>query len=352
MDGPLLSWGGPFCVWAPCPECGRDTIPGMTDLRRLAALVVLGLLPVLGSAPAALGQGAGDVAARRLLDVERRLLAEDAGELREARAAEAAAAALVDELIAGLDEAVAAGAPPPAVAALEGSVAEAAAALSAAAVRVERALATLGERLRRMRVLAAGVGGAAEATVPDVLSGNWAVEVQPGAISGQFQIEQYGTLLSGSYRFDDGSRGSLEGTYAGGLVRLRRIDVVSGFDATFEGRVGEAAARLAGRWQATVLGRGGAGGGDWVAVRVPPGAELVPEDEVEAGPGDLPLAGPDAGTVAGPDPATPAGTEDSPPAGPLDEPVVEEEPIDVEPTGEPIDTEPTDEPPLAGESLP
>lgn len=318
---------------------GRDTISTMTrrrpPARHLLAVLALALAAGSALAPAALAQGTVEVALRRFLDLERRLLAEDLAALREARAAEAEAAALLDELIAGLDEAIAAGAAPATVAAFEGPVAEADAALSAAVDRVDRVLATLSERLRRLRLLSAGAGFAAEAAVADVLTGNWAVEVQPGAISGQFQIEQYGTLLSGSYRFDDGSRGSLEGTFAGGQVRLRRIDVVSGFDAVFEGAVGAAAERMEGRWQATVLGRGGAGGGAWTAVRVPPGAELVPEDEVEAGPGDLPVAGPGEAGVAGPDPTTPAGTEDSPPAGPLDEPVVEEEPIDVEPADEP-----------------
>jgi hypothetical protein len=200
---------------------------------------------------------------------------------------------------------------------------------------VDRALAALSERLRRVRLLAAGAGAAGEEAVADVLSGRWAVEVEPDDVSGAFVLDQVGTLVTGSYQLDDGSRGSLEGTYVGDLLRLRRIDVASGFDSVFEARVDPAAQRMEGRWQATILGRGGAGGGEWVAVRVPPGAALVPEDEVEPGPDDQP-AGPDGGAVAGPDPTAPVGTEDSPPAGPVDaEPVVEEEPLEPEPIEEP-----------------
>jgi hypothetical protein len=319
----------------------------------LALLAAACCIPAL--APPAAAQGAGEVAGRRLLDLERRLLAEDVAELREARAAEAAAGQLVDDLIAALDAAVAAGAPAPALAGAEASAAEAAAALSAATHRAEGALASLAERLRRLRVLAAGAGAGGEEAVADLLTGRWAVEVEPSDVSGAFVLDQAGTLVTGSYQLDDGSRGSLEGTFVGDLVRLRRIDVASGFDSVFEARVGAAAQRMEGRWQATILGRGGAGGGEWVAVRVPAGAELVPEEEVEAGPDDRP-AGPDPGTVAGPDPTTPVGTEDSPPAGPVDEePLVEEEPVEEEPIldeelpieEEPLEPEPADEPPLA-----
>jgi hypothetical protein len=310
-------------------------------LAVLAAAVVV--LPI---APSAVAQGAGEVAARRLLDLERRLLAEDLAELREARAAEADAALLVDELIAGLDAAIAAGAPAPSLAGVEGSVAEAGAALSAAAQRVDRALASLAERLRRVRVLAAGTAAGGDEAVAGLLTGRWAVEVEPADVSGAFVLDQYGTLVTGSYQFDDGSRGSLEGTFVGDLLRLRRIDVSSGFDSVFEARVGAAAQRMEGRWQATILGRGGAGGGEWMAVRVPPGAALVPEEDVEAGPDDLP-AGPDPSTVAGPDPTTPVGTEDSPPAGPVDEEPVVEEPVDEELSieEEPLEPDPIEEPP-------
>lgn len=314
----------------------------------LALLAAACCLPAL--APPAAAQGAGEVAGRRLLDLERRLLAEDLAALREARAAEAAAGQLVDDLIEALDAAVAAGAPAPALAGVETSAAEAAAALSAATHRAEGALASLAERLRRLRVLAAGVDAGSEGAVADLLTGLWAVEVEPSDVSGVFVLDQAGTLVTGSYQLDDGSRGSLEGTFVGDLVRLRRIDVASGFDSVFEARVGAAAQRMEGRWQATILGRGGAGGGDWVALRVPTGAALVPEEEVEAGP--------DPGTVAGPDPATPVGTEDSPPAGPIDEePLVEEEPVEEEPVEEepildeeplveeePLETEPVDDP--------
>lgn len=305
--------------------------------RRFAAFAVFAAAIVLCAAvaPAVLAQGAGEVAARRLLEVERRLLAEDVAALREARAVEAEAAALVDELISGLDQAVAAGAPAATLAGLEGPVATATAALASAADQVDRALVALGERLRRVRVLGAGVGAAGEPAVPDLLTGRWAVEVEPGDVAGAFLLDQTGTLVSGSYEFDDGSRGSLEGTFVGDLLRLRRIDVTSGFDSVWEARVGAGAQNVEGRWQATILGRGGPGGGEWTAVRVPEGAQVVPEEEVEAGPGGLPLAGPDEGTVAGPGPATPAGTEESPPAGPLEEPVVEEEPLEPEPVDEP-----------------
>lgn len=304
------------------------------DRRRSAAFLAAAVL-FAALAPPVLAQGAGEVTTRRLLEVERRLLGEDVAALREARAVEAEAAALVDDLIAGLDQAMAAGAPAAALAGLEASVATATAALASAADQVDRALVALGERLRRVRVLAAGVGAAGEPAVPDLLTGRWAVEAEPGDVAGAFVLDQAGTLVSGSYQLDDGSRGSLEGTFVGDLLRLRRIDVVSGFDSVWEARVGAGAQSIEGRWQATVLGRGGPGGGEWTAVRVPEGTAVVPEEEAEAGPGGLPLPGPDEGTVAGPDPETPAGTEDSPPAGPREEPLIEEEPLEPEPVEEP-----------------
>jgi zinc transport system substrate-binding protein len=87
-----------------------DTIAKMTPRPAhrllLALLAAACCLPAL--APPAAAQGPGEVAGRRLLDLERRLLAEDVAALREARAAEAEAGLLLDYLIAALDAAVAA----------------------------------------------------------------------------------------------------------------------------------------------------------------------------------------------------------------------------------------------------
>ncbi|HUO87207.1 MAG TPA: hypothetical protein VM617_07430 [Thermoanaerobaculia bacterium] len=266
------------------------------------------LLVAAGLAASAAAQGASDLATRRLLELERRLLAEDLVALDAARAGAAEAAALLDELSESL-AATAGGGSSTGLAGLEAALADAAQAQATASRRLDDALDGIGERLRRVRLLAAAVGVAGEGTVPDVLTGRWQVTISPGEVGGEFQLDQSGTLVAGSYRLDDGSRGSLEGTLASGLVRLRRIDLTSGFDSVFEARVEPAAGRLEGRWQATVLGRGGAGGGEWVAVRLPTTAVAIPEEEA----------------APGPDPDAPVGTEDSPPAGPVDEPPIEEE---------------------------
>jgi hypothetical protein len=219
------------------------------------------------------------------LDVERRLLAQDVRGHALARVAEIEATERLGEVSRRLDAELAA--QPlsgtdlgPLLEEVEGATASAAAALE----RVRELRRRIDERLRRialveadLRVLAA-VGP--EAASP--LAGSWELRVEPGARRGVLDLDVQGTLVTGRYRIGEDRSGSVQGTYAGGGLRLELHDRQRGFDAVLTGHYDPAGPTLTGQWQLTELASGGPGAGTFRATRSPPSAtagEETPDEE-------------------------------------------------------------------------
>jgi hypothetical protein len=206
------------------------------------------------------------------LQIERRLLILDLTFFRELRQREEGARARLGEVLGRVDRALTG--ETLSVAALDRlgddlSVARAAA--HAAAERVDRQLDRIGDRLRRIAVLREPGGRANR----DPVSGRWRVRVGPSDEGGGFELHLDGTVVSGSYRMDSGSQGSLRGTYTGGVLTLTRIDSRSGIDSEFLGTIDDFAGTITGLWQTRSLANNAPATGGWSAVR-DPGGESPP----------------------------------------------------------------------------
>lgn len=102
---------------------------------------------------------------------------------------------------------------------------------------------------------------------PDVVSGRWAVIMDPGEQRGVFKLVLEGAIVSGEYTFEGGYSGSLRGTLVNDRLRLERVDSKLGFSAIYYGRVGREGSAISGTWEATNFGGGAPGSGRWKAVR-------------------------------------------------------------------------------------
>ncbi|MBZ0114953.1 MAG: hypothetical protein K8J08_21005 [Thermoanaerobaculia bacterium] len=101
----------------------------------------------------------------------------------------------------------------------------------------------------------------------DPISGRWEVHILPSGQEGFFELELNGAVVTGEYALDGEFKGSLRGTYVGGLLKLDRIDTRRGFDVVFQGRLGSDSDRIDGDWRSTLLNAPGAAGGRWRALR-------------------------------------------------------------------------------------
>jgi hypothetical protein len=121
------------------------------------------------------------------------------------------------------------------------------------------------DRRRTIAMLESEVGGRAKPA--DVVTGRWAVVVDPGEQRGVFRMNLDGTLVSGEYTLDGGYTGSLRGTLVSDRLRLERVDSRLGFSAVYFGRVARDGGSISGTWEATTFGTGSPGSGRWRAVR-------------------------------------------------------------------------------------
>lgn len=204
------------------------------------------------------------------LSLEQRLMREDLSSYEQASAAEAEARRELDDTMSRL--ATLAGGSLTTTAAAnnlnraEQQVEEAAVAWRAASGRTAAVVARVEARLQRIRMLS-GLAASSAATVvrPD-LTGVWRVTMQPAGTVGVFDLDQSGTVLAGTYRMDDGKRGSLRGTLVANRVRLDRLDANQGFESIFHGEVDADGRVIRGQWAPAELSDGGPGGGAWRAV--------------------------------------------------------------------------------------
>jgi len=197
------------------------------------------------------------------LSVERRLLTLDLASYRQLRVREEAIQVKLSDAMARLDRALAGDTVTlAALDVLDDEVAADRAATRIAAERVDRQVERISERLRRIAVL----GDSARA-VGDPITGRWRVLVGPGNLGGTFDLHLDGTSVTGRYRMEDGSTGSLRGTYVGGVITVGRIDAQGGTDRTFTGAVDEPTGSVSGLWQARDLATNQAVTGGWSGAR-------------------------------------------------------------------------------------
>lgn len=149
--------------------------------------------------------------------------------------------------------------------------------LSRACVLVDAAALEQRLALERVTLLRRRVGDLEREAGPksrhdDPISGDWHVRIDPGAQEGDLHFSLDGTLLGGSYALEGAMTGSVRGTYVGDRIRFDRIDSRLGFSAVFYGRL-LSDGTIAGTWEATDLGGGGATSGTWSAVKRNEGEE-------------------------------------------------------------------------------
>ncbi len=268
---------------------------GLRTPRGLA-LVGLALALVVGAAGNARASDAERRAIALQLDIERGLL--DAA-LRRASAAvtaerDAAAAlerAATDMLTAlAPARAAAARAPTDAPARLPPEVAgqrlrEASGQLGVASDAARIELARHQDQALRVQALEAALVALMARGRSRPLDGEWDLVFSPGG-TGMWTLVQTGTMVAGEYALANGESGSVTGTFAGGRLRLDRVNAALGKDASLDGVVeGDA---VHGTWLAAEFGRGRPEAGTWQARRratpVPAGeASDVGGDGGEAG---------------------------------------------------------------------
>lgn len=194
---------------------------------------------------------------------------------RAVRAREVAARGRADELAGEIDRRLEAGDTP--AADLESASSD----LSDVAARAESAAAEarlvrndLLEALRRRDTITAELRRVrgAPADLPDPLTGTWELTLEGGSRSGGrsgsrrglLDLTLDGTSVRGTLGLDDGSFGSVTGSFTGGALRLERVSAEGGLDMVLEGRVA-ADGSLRGTWRPLILGRGEPPGGTWEA---------------------------------------------------------------------------------------
>jgi hypothetical protein len=102
------------------------------------------------------------------------------------------------------------------------------------------------------------------------LSGFWRIEILPQEDFGLLLLEVEGTLVTGTYRLSDGSKGSIQGTVADNRLDLERIDSRTGSDSTLRGEFDLETGELHGSWHRKDVAGGTPVTGDWTARKLPP----------------------------------------------------------------------------------
>jgi hypothetical protein len=127
--------------------------------------------------------------------------------------------------------------------------------------RMER-LAELGEEIEQER----------KKTLAEFshISGFWRIEILPQEDFGLLLLEVEGTLVTGTYRLSDGTRGSIRGTVADNRLDLERVDAQGGSDSILEGKFDPETGELYGSWHRKELAGGAPASGDWSARKLPP----------------------------------------------------------------------------------
>lgn len=236
-------------------------MPPMTRLPILVALVA-----VCVAAPVA-----GQTVVRHL-EIEEELTGRQIEALRAryeaARAREVAARARADALAGDLDRSLAGEETAASdLEEMERGLAEARGRATATTEEAASLRRRLLELLRRRELIQTELRRTrgAPPDLPDPVTGAWNLEIQPGDRRGLLDLTLDGTQVSGTLGLDDGSFGSVRGTFTDGTLDLDRVSAESGLDMKLEGRFDPSEGTFEGTWRPLVLGRGEPPGGTWTA---------------------------------------------------------------------------------------
>ncbi len=124
------------------------------------------------------------------------------------------------------------------------------------------------ERVRLINAVESSIGRINEDRTENEgpLNGVWEVEIMPVGESGIFVLSQDGPQVVGEYLLGTSDRGSLEGTFVDGNVRLIRRDSKVGNHSVLKASFSYNAGTLNGTWQKFDLSSG-ITSGDWVGHR-------------------------------------------------------------------------------------
>ncbi len=266
----------------------------LTFRTSLAAMLVVVAVGLTVAAPAHGQEMAAFLSME--LEIERQLLADDLRLYAEARQRQITERESVEELLVEVDQQFETGTVT--LGELEDrerQIVLAEQTLAATSRETERLRLRIYDRLRRTGLLEQALEAHdGPGLLPDPLSGRWRLDLDPGNVEGVLTLRLDGTVVRGSYAIEDGgtggslqpgtlppssgafvdsaadepSRGSLRGTYTGGLLRLERIDALRGLHSTFQGTLDPVRRQLLGTWTAVDLTSGGPGGGDWTADKI------------------------------------------------------------------------------------
>jgi hypothetical protein len=236
-------------------------------VRRPTAIASLALVALLGSLPLS-AQGQTSISAADLA-VEERLLAAHLTAYQDARGQERTALESLTRAAAALDQALAQPKPDPRE--LDRLIAEREVASAAVAVvgeRVRRAQTALHDLTLRLGTLETVAASLRPVSGADPVSGRWQIQLASAGERGTFELKLEGSLVSGTYSFSDGRKGSVRGTYVGRRLRLERIDAERGLEGVFEGEVDPLLGTARGVWNASELAAGTAAASGWSGLRV------------------------------------------------------------------------------------
>lgn len=236
-------------------------------MRRPTAALILLLTLLLPLAAAAQDEPAAPAppAANQVeLRLEQRLLSLDLLAYNQTRDRERQASQHVADVLGRLDQALASDAVSlGSLESLQDELAVARGAAHAAEDKLNAQIDKLQERLRRIALLEGDTGAPARAA--DAVSGRWQVHIMPQNATATFDLRLDGTVVNGTYKINGGTSGSFRGTFAGGNLRLLRIDAQGGTDSVWLGTV--ANGHITGTWTANELASGQPTQGNWTAVR-------------------------------------------------------------------------------------
>ncbi len=122
------------------------------------------------------------------------------------------------------------------------------------------------ERVRLINAVESSIGRIEENQSENEgpLNGIWEVNIMPLGETGIFVLSQDGPQVVGEYLLGTSDRGTLEGTFADGKLRLIRRDTRVGNHSVLEASFAFNTETLNGTWQMFELSSGGVISGDWV----------------------------------------------------------------------------------------
>ena len=143
--------------------------------------------------------------------------------------------------------------------------------LSALNEQLGRLATSSRDRRRKIRLLEQQLAELAgrEQEPQGILTGRWELVFRPLEQRGNCELEQNGTLVTGTYNLTGGLSGSFEGTLVQRKLVLERIDSRLGRIMSLEGYLSSDGQRISGTWLNYELAGGEGATGQWTATRRP-----------------------------------------------------------------------------------